>query len=75
MKAVQASFDEGLLDKLDRYCAAQARGRSAAIREAVADYLRRREAEEVARRYQEGYGAAPADAELSGWVDEGVWPE
>lgn len=75
MKAVQATFDEGLLDKLDRYCAARASGRSAAIREAVADYLRRKEVEDAALRYQAGYGAAPADADLSGWADEGVWPE
>lgn len=75
MKAVQATFDEGLLDKLDCYCAARASGRSAAIREAVADYLRRKEAEDAALRYQAGYGAAPADADLSGWADEGVWPE
>ena len=75
MKAVQATFDEGLLDKLDRYCAARASGRSAAIREAVADYLRRKEAEETALRYQAGYGANPPDAELSGWADKGVWPE
>ena len=76
MKAVQATFDEGLLDKLDRYCAARASGRSAAIREAVADYLRRKEAAEVALRHQTGYGGgAAANADLSGWADEGVWPE
>ena len=72
---MQATFDEGLLDKLDRYCAARARGRSAAIREAVAEYLRRKDAEDVALQYEAGYGAGWVGDDMSGWADEGVWPE
>lgn len=73
MKAIQVTFDEALLERLDRYPAVQSQGRSAVLREAVADYLTRKEAEEIERRYREGYGAAPP-VELEGWADEGVWP-
>ena len=73
MKAIQVTFDEVLLERLDRYPAVQEQGRSAVLREAVADYLTRKEAEEIERRYREGYGAAPP-AEFEGWANEGVWP-
>ena len=73
MKAIQVTFDEALLERLDRYPAVQSQGRSAVLREAVADYLTRKEAEEIERRYREGYGAAPP-TEFEGWADEGVWP-
>ena len=73
MKAIQVTFDEALLDRLDRYPAVQEQGRSAVLREAVADFLTRKEAEDTARRYREGYGAAPPD-EFEGWAAEGVWP-
>ena len=73
MKPIQVTFDEALLEKLDRHPAVQQRGRSAVLREAVADYLARKEAEEIERRYREGYGAAPP-IEFEGWADEGVWP-
>ena len=73
MKAIKVTFDEALLERLDRHPAVQRQGRSAVLREAVADYLTRREAEEIERRYREGYGAIPP-AEFDGWTDEGVSP-
>ena len=52
------------------------RGRSAVLREAAADFLARKEAEEVDRRYEAGYGGTPSiDDELEGWSAEGVWPD
>ena len=42
----------------------------------VADFLERKEREEIARSYAEGYqdyGGSLDDFE--GWEDEGVWPE
>lgn len=76
MKAIQVTFDEALLDKLDGYHEVRERGRSAVLRDAVAEYLERKDAEDVARRYRTGYRrkAAPDD-ELEGWASEGVWPE
>ena len=76
MKAIQVTFDEALLSKLDRHPTVRERGRSAVLREAAAEYLTRREAEEVARRYRAGYrDTSTLDDELEGWAAEGVWPE
>ena len=76
MKAIQVTMDEALLEKLDRHPAVRERGRSAVLREAAADYLKRREADEIARRYRAGYrDAAALDNELDGWPDEGAWPD
>ena len=76
MKAIQITFDEALLERLDRHPAVRERGRSAVLREAAVEYLKRREAEEIAQRYRAGYRDTTAlDEELGGWSDEGAWPE
>ena len=70
------TFDEALLEQLDRHPAVRERGRSAVLREAAAAYLARQEADDIARRYRAGYRhAAGLDAELEGWAGGGVWPE
>lgn len=75
MKAIQVTFDEELLERLDRHPAVRERGRSAVLREAAVDYLKRQDAEEIARRYRMGYrDTAALDDELEGWVAEGMWP-
>ena len=71
MKPIKVTFDEELLDRLDRSPAVREHGRSAVLRQAVADYLERNEAQEIERRYREGYTAAPP-AEIEGWAGEGV---
>lgn len=73
MKAIKVTFNEELLERLDRFSTVQEQSRSAVLREAVADYLACKEAEEIARRYREGYGATPP-VEFDGWTDEGVSP-
>ena len=76
MRAIQVTFDEALLEKLDRHPSVRERGRSAVLREAAVEYLKRREADEIARRYRAGYqGTAALDEELGGWSDEGTWPD
>ena len=76
MKAIQVTFDEALLEKLDQHPAVRERGRSAVLREAAIEYLKRREAEEIARRYRAGYDdTAALDDGFDGWADEGAWPE
>ena len=76
MKAIQVTFDEALLKRLDRHPEVRERGRSAVLREATVEYLKRQDAEEIARRYRAGYCDNTAlDDEFEGWVAEGAWPQ
>ena len=76
MKAIQITFDEALLKRLDRHPSVRERGRSAVVREAAAEYLKRQDAEDVARRYRAGYlDTSDLDDELEGWGSEGAWPD
>lgn len=76
MKAIQVTFDEALLERLDQDPEVLERGRSAVLREAAAAYLARKEAEVISDRYRAGYGdGAALEAELDGWAGEGAWPQ
>ena len=73
MKAIQITFDEALLERLDRHPSVRERGRSAVVREAAAEYLKRQE--DIARQYRTGYcDTSSLDDELEGWAAEGAWP-
>jgi metal-responsive CopG/Arc/MetJ family transcriptional regulator len=76
MKPIQVMFDEALLARLDANEEVKREGRSAVLRRAVAEYLRRHRARATAAAYRRAYGGrrGPGD-ELRGWPDEGVWPE
>ena len=75
MKPIQVSFDEDLLARLDSTEEARRDGRSAVLRRATADYLKRRAREELAARYRKAYGEAEAlGDEFEGWEDQGQWP-
>ena len=74
MKAIQITIDEQLLERLDSYPEAGRRGRSAVIREAVAEYLAKAEAEEIDRAYERGYREFPPD-EFDDWARVEVWLE
>ena len=44
--------------------------------EGVEDFPERKEREEIARSYKEGYqGYCSSLDDFEGWEDEGVWPE
>ena len=75
MKAIQVSFDEELLARLDSTEEARREGRSAVLRRATADYLKRRAREDVAARYRQAYGESEGlGDEFDGWEDQGRWP-
>lgn len=75
MKDIQVTFDDALLERLDRHPAVREQGRSAVLQKAAIDYLKRTDAEEITRRYRAGYLDTTAlDEELEGWAAEGTWP-
>jgi metal-responsive CopG/Arc/MetJ family transcriptional regulator len=77
MKPIQVMFDEALLKRLDADDEVRQTGRSAVLRRAAAEYLRRRRAKKTADAYRRAYGTARTALarELAGWPDEGAWPE
>jgi metal-responsive CopG/Arc/MetJ family transcriptional regulator len=76
MKPIQVLFDEPLLRHLDADEEVKRLGRSAVLRRAVADYLRKRRARTTAERYRRAYGKREGLGEdFGGWANEGVWPE
>ena len=75
MKAIQVSFDEELLRELDATDEVLREGRSALMRQAVAEYLDRRRQAKIAQQYRTAYeGEAGLGEEFVGWEDQGVWP-
>jgi len=70
MKAIQITFDERLLEKLDSDEEVKREGRSAVIRRAVADYLRKKRRATIADAYRRAYGKQPAELDLAGWAKE-----
>ena len=75
MKAIQVTFDERLLARLDRDEEVRRDGRSAVLRRAVDQYLSRRRSDRIAAAYRKAYAGRAADNDLAGWEDEGAWPE
>jgi len=76
MKPIQIMMDETLLQSLDDDEEVRREGRSAVLRRAVAEYLERRRARQIAEQYQKGYSEDPGlGEEWEGWEEEGQWPE
>ena len=76
MKAIQITVDERLLARLDADSEVRRHGRSAVLRRAAEEYLRRGRKRTIASQYASAYGAQPGiGAEFSGWEGEGSWPE
>ena len=76
MKPVLVILDEDLLERLDATPEVKRYGRSAVLRRAAEEYLRRRRSREIAERYAAAYGqAADLGKEFAGWEDQGQWPE
>jgi metal-responsive CopG/Arc/MetJ family transcriptional regulator len=76
MKAIQVTFDDELLRRLDADQEVRRFGRSEVLRRAATEYLRRKRRASIAAAYRKGYGSAAGLGEdFGGWEDEGVWPE
>lgn len=76
MKPIQVLFDEALLRRLDEDEEVRRIGRSAVLRRAAAEYLRRRRSRRIAEAYRRGYaGGQGLGEEWAGWENEGSWPE
>ena len=69
-------FDEALLRRLDADGEVRKVGRSAVLRRAAAEYLRRSRARRIAQAYRRAYGGGTGlGDEFEGWEKEGSWPE
>lgn len=74
MKAIQVTVDRRLLAALDADEEVRRDGRSAVVRRALDQYLRRGRAKRIAEQYRHGYGTFPP-TEFEGWEEEQSWPE
>jgi metal-responsive CopG/Arc/MetJ family transcriptional regulator len=76
MKAVQVMLDERLLKALDQDAEVRRDGRSAVLRRAVAEYLRKKKRRRITEAYRQAYAERdPLRDDFSGWENEGAWPE
>lgn len=69
-------LDERLLEELDATEEVTREGRSAVLRRALEEYLRRRRLLTIRERYEQAYGCEPGlGDEFAGWAEEGAWPD
>ena len=76
MKNVQISFDENLLDAVDRFAASAKISRSAIIREALSRWLQEREIKEFEEQWIQSIKMNPddsKDAEI--WIQAQEWSD
>ena len=75
MKPIQLLIDEPLLRRLDADPEVRRVGRSAVLRRAASEYLRRSRSRQIADGYSRAYsGGSGLGDDWAGWEDEGSWP-
>jgi metal-responsive CopG/Arc/MetJ family transcriptional regulator len=75
METIQVVLDSQLLQAADRAARRSKLNRSALIRNALREHLKRLQTRELEARDRKGYqNAAPDDHELSAWESEAEWP-
>jgi metal-responsive CopG/Arc/MetJ family transcriptional regulator len=76
MQIVQIVLDKKLLHATDQAAKRTRRNRSALVRDALREHLRRLELRASEERDRAGYSRKPqADVEASAWESEVAWPE
>jgi metal-responsive CopG/Arc/MetJ family transcriptional regulator len=74
METIQVVLDSKLLQAADRAARHTKRNRSALIRDALREHLRRLEIRAQEQRDRDGYRAAPPNDEALVWEAEAAWP-
>jgi len=76
METVQIVLDKKLLQAADRAARRTKRNRSALMRDALREHLRRLEIRAEEERDRTGYAKQPMDAdEVRLWAERAAWPE
>jgi metal-responsive CopG/Arc/MetJ family transcriptional regulator len=76
MEIVQIVLDKKLLQAADQAAKRTRRNRSALVRDALREHLRRLEVRASEERDREGYlRQSQADEEARGWESEAAWPQ
>ncbi len=76
MQTVQIVLDEALLRAADQAARQAKLNRSALVREALKDYLKKLQTLERERQDREGYQRLPESAEEQlDWEQEAAWPD
>jgi metal-responsive CopG/Arc/MetJ family transcriptional regulator len=76
MEIVQIVLDKKLLHAADQAAKRTRRNRSALVRDALREHLRRLELRASEERDRQGYSRRPeAGVEARGWESEAAWPE
>jgi metal-responsive CopG/Arc/MetJ family transcriptional regulator len=76
METIQVVLDKKLLHATDRAARRAKRNRSALVRDALREHLRRLEVRDKEKRDRQGYSAQPGPRnESDNWESEAVWPE
>ena len=76
MQTIQVVLEEKLLKDTDRVVRRKKTNRSALIREALREHLKRVEMRELEDRDRRGYEKRPQDpVEFAIWEKEAVWPD
>jgi metal-responsive CopG/Arc/MetJ family transcriptional regulator len=76
MQIVQIVLDKKLLNAADQAAKRTRRNRSALVRDALREHLRRLEVRASEDRDRQGYSRHPqAEAETKTWESEAAWPE
>jgi metal-responsive CopG/Arc/MetJ family transcriptional regulator len=76
MEIIQIVLDKKLLHAADQAAKRTRRNRSALVRDALREHLRRLEVRASEERDREGYSRrSQADEEARGWESEAAWPQ